>query len=68
LTSYYDLVRENKNKIKKPIFLKSTIAGLASIVLMTGSAIAETAEMTKPKGAIGTGSVKEGQPKSNQFW
>jgi catalase-peroxidase len=35
---------------------------------MTGSAIAETAEMTKPKGAIGTGSVKEGQPKSNQFW
>jgi catalase-peroxidase len=30
---------------------------------MTGSAIAETAEMTKPKGAIGTGSVKEGQPK-----
>tara|TARA_B110000259_G_C14009367_1_gene399034 strand:- start:48 stop:2315 length:2268 start_codon:yes stop_codon:yes gene_type:complete len=53
---------------KQHVFLKSTIAGLVSIVLMAGSAFAETAEMTKPKGAVGTGNVEEGQPKSNQFW
>ncbi|MFT7186731.1 MAG: catalase-peroxidase, partial [Pseudohongiellaceae bacterium] len=53
---------------KQHVFLKSTIAGLVSIVLMAGSAVAENAEMTKPKGAMGTGNVKEGQPKTNQFW
>jgi catalase-peroxidase len=55
---------------KQHVFLKSTIAGLVSMVLMTGSAVAETAEMTKPKGAMGTGNAntKDGQPKSNQFW
>jgi catalase-peroxidase len=54
--------------IRQRIFLKSTIAGLVSLVLMTSSVIAETAQMSKPKGATGTGNVKEGQPKSNQFW
>lgn len=54
--------------MKKQHVLKSTIAGLLSMVLVIGSAIAEPAEMTKPKGAVGTGNVKEGQPKSNQFW
>ncbi|MFQ3190033.1 MAG: catalase-peroxidase [Paraglaciecola sp.] len=54
--------------MKKQHVLKSTMAGLLSMVLVIGSAIAEPAEMTKPKGAIGTGNVKEGQPKSNQFW
>ena len=53
---------------KQHVFLKSTIAGLVSIVLITASAFADTAEMTKPKGAMDTGNAKEGQPKSNQFW
>lgn len=53
---------------RQHIFLKSTIAGLVSLALMAGTASAETAEMTKPKGAVGTGHVKEGQLKSNQFW
>lgn len=29
---------------------------------------AETAEISKPKGPMGSGLAKEGQPKSNQFW
>ena len=53
---------------KQHVFVKLTIAGLVSMVLMTGSTVAETAEMTKPKGAMGTGDAKEGQPKTNQFW
>ncbi|MFT6992479.1 MAG: hypothetical protein ACJASL_004479 [Paraglaciecola sp.] len=52
----------------KQIILRTTVAGFVSMVLMSGAASAETTEMTKPKGAMGTGNVKEGQPKSNQFW
>lgn len=47
---------------------KSAIASLVAIALFSGSAFAETAEMTKPAGAMGTGHVAPGQPKSNQFW
>jgi catalase-peroxidase len=54
--------------MQKKMTLKSTIVGFFSMALMSGVAFAESAEMTKPKGAMGTGSVKEGQPKSNQFW
>ena len=57
-----------QQKMKKQIiFLQSIFAGLISMILMTGIAIAETAEMTKPNGVMGTGSVKDGQPISNQF-
>ena len=53
---------------KQYVFVKSTIAGLVSIVLMTGSAVADTAEMSKPKGAMGTSNTQVSQPKTNQFW
>ena len=53
---------------KQYVFVKSTIAGLVSMVLMAGIAVAETAEMSKPKGAMGTGNTQDGQPKTNQFW
>ena len=54
--------------MKKQIILKLTIAGLVSALFMSAAAFTEAAEMTKPKGAVGTGIAKEGQPKSNQFW
>ncbi len=54
--------------MKKQKILKSTIAGFLSMSLISGGVFAEAAEMTKPKGAVGTGMTKEGQPKSNQFW
>lgn len=53
---------------KQYVFVKSTIAGLVSMVLMASIALAETAEMSKPKGAMGTGNTQDGQPKTNQFW
>ena len=54
--------------MKKQMTLKLTIVGFVSMALMSGAAFAKAAEMTKPKGAVGTGITKEGQPKSNQFW
>lgn len=55
----------------KPRFFKSSIAALVSVVCMSGAAVsqeAKIAEISKPKGPTGMGSVVEGQPKSNQFW
>ncbi|WP_100656530.1 catalase/peroxidase HPI [Alteromonas flava] len=49
-------------------FLKTAIAGFVSMAFASTPVLAETAEMTKPKGAMGSGMAKMGQPKSNQFW
>jgi catalase-peroxidase len=54
--------------MKKQIILKLTMVGFVSVAIMSGAVFAESAEMTKPKGAVGKGTIKEGQPKSNQFW
>lgn len=56
------------NMKKQATFLRSALATLVSLTFMSGPVLAETAEMTKPKGASGTGSVKPGQARSNQFW
>ncbi|GGD69610.1 catalase/peroxidase HPI [Lacimicrobium alkaliphilum] len=53
---------------KHPMLLRSALATLVSLTFLSGPVLAETAEMTKPKGASGTGSVKPGQARSNQFW
>ena len=56
---------------KQNLFTKACIAGLVSAVCLSSAAMstaAETAEITKPKGAMGTGNVKDGQAKTNQFW
>jgi catalase-peroxidase len=50
------------------VFSKSTIAGILSIVFMSGSAFSQSAEMSKPKGAMGAGVAKAAQAKSNLFW
>lgn len=49
--------------------LKQTIPFIAAVAVsvMPHSAFAD-AEMSKPKGAIGSGHAAAGQPKSNQFW
>jgi catalase-peroxidase len=52
----------------KGVFLKSTIAGFVGMLCISSAALAESAEMGKPKGPMGSGSVKGGQAKSNQFW
>ena len=56
------------NKTKK--LLTISIAGVFSLSVMSCAVSQEksTAEMSKPKGAIGMGSVAPMQAKSNQFW
>jgi catalase-peroxidase len=66
-----DMTSLLNGKIKmKTRYLKSkiAIACMVSAFCLSTTAMAETAEITKPKGAMGTGNVKDGQAKSNQFW
>ncbi|GAA0854061.1 catalase/peroxidase HPI [Aliiglaciecola litoralis] len=53
---------------KQTLFKRSTIATFLAVALLSGSGLAETAEMTKPAGAMGTGHAPPGQARSNQFW
>ena len=52
----------------KKIISISSIAGLVAMTLMSGSVFAQSDEMSKPKGAMGSGPVKANQAKTNQFW
>lgn len=52
----------------KKIFTLTSISGLISLALMSTSIFAQSDEMAKPAGAMGTGVTKAYQPKSNQFW
>lgn len=55
---------QNKRKYNKFV-----MAGLASLLSFSISAGAiQDANMSKPKGAMGSGNAKAGQAKSNQFW
>lgn len=49
-------------------FSLKSIATMVCVGLVSTSAFTQADEISKPKGAMGTGVVKEGQPKSNQFW
>lgn len=53
---------------KSHLLSKTAIACMLGILCSSGIVNAETAEITKPKGATGTGMSKDGQAKSNQFW
>lgn len=56
-------------KMRKSIFAKSAIAAVVAMTISGGAAIADDhKQMTKPKGAVGSGHVADGQPRSNQFW
>jgi catalase-peroxidase len=57
--------------MKHPLFSQKVLAGVVSMLLISGSVFAsnhEKSEMTKPKGAVGTGIALENQAKTNQFW
>lgn len=55
--------------MKKPLFNKKVLAALISIALVSAPVLSQQkAEISKPKGAVGTGMAKVGQAKSNQFW
>jgi catalase-peroxidase len=51
---------------KSKILSKATVCAVSMI--LSGFASVHAQEVSKPKGAMGTGSVQAGQPKSNQFW
>lgn len=54
--------------MKKTPSLKLAVSGALSAILLSSAVVAETAEISKPKGAMGAGTAKFGQAKSNQFW
>ncbi|WP_306139689.1 catalase/peroxidase HPI [Rheinheimera baltica] len=57
--------------MKQRIFNKTMLAAMMSLVLASGTALADTpskAEMTKPAGASGNGMAKLGAVRTNQFW
>jgi len=51
-----------------PRFSLKCITTIVCVGLMSNTALAQSDETTKPKGAMGTSMAKEEQPKSNQFW
>lgn len=56
--------------MKQQHFKRSILAGMMSILLASGSAFAnsQTAEMSKPQGAVGSGTAAVGAVRNNQFW
>ncbi|MDP4535963.1 catalase/peroxidase HPI [Alkalimonas collagenimarina] len=56
--------------MKRPHFNRSMLAGMMSILLASGSVFAnsQTAEMSKPQGAVGSGTATVGAVRNNQFW
>jgi catalase-peroxidase len=50
------------------IFFLKKLAAIICVGLVSSFAIAQSNEISKPKGAIGTGFAKTGQAKTNQFW
>jgi catalase-peroxidase len=54
------------NKIK--LFSTRCITGIMSLLMISGAVLAETAKISKPRGATGTGLPQAYQAKTNQFW
>ena len=51
------------------LFMTIALAGMMALSMSPQSAMGEeSTKISKPKGAVGTGTVAVGQPKSNQFW
>jgi catalase-peroxidase len=53
---------------KRTLFLKSALAGMVGITLLSSQVMADSAEISKPKGPVGAGPTAAGQAKTNQFW
>jgi catalase-peroxidase len=56
------------NMITSKLLMSTAIAGILSISALPGTAVAEADTVSKPKGAIGMGTVAPGQVRPNQFW
>ena len=57
--------------MKQRLFYKSILAGMMSMLLASGSTLAnnhQAAEMSKPQGATGSGTAAAGAIRNNQFW
>ncbi|MFT6270001.1 MAG: catalase-peroxidase [Alphaproteobacteria bacterium] len=54
--------------MKTKIFSLKKLAVMVCVGLVSSSVIAQSDEISKPKGAMGSGFAKAGQAKTNQFW
>lgn len=54
--------------MNKNLFKTNVLAGMISMLLVTGTAFASDKTMTKPAGASGQGTAQEGAAKPNKFW
>ncbi|MBT8038807.1 MAG: hypothetical protein KJN78_01060, partial [Gammaproteobacteria bacterium] len=50
------------------LLMTTAIAGILCMATVPVTAAAEADTVSKPKGAIGMGTVAPGEIKSNQFW
>lgn len=54
---------------KRNALMSTAVAGVLTLSLTPLTALGDTSTtITKPAGAMGTGSAKDGQPRSNQYW
>jgi len=53
---------------RRHLCISTAIAGIMTLSLAPQTSLSETATITKPKGAMGTGHVAAGQAKPNSFW
>ena len=54
---------------KRNAIMSTAVAGVLALSMAPLTAIGETSTtVSKPAGAMGSGTVADGQPKSNQFW
>jgi len=53
---------------KTKLFSTRCITGIMTLMMTSGAVLAKTAEISKPKGAMGSGVTQDYQAKTNQFW
>ena len=54
--------------MNRQTFKTRALAGMISMLLVSGAAFASDKTMTKPAGASGQGSAQQGAVRTNQFW
>lgn len=54
--------------MNRQTFKTRALAGMVSMLLLSGTAFASDKTMTKPAGASGQGSAQQGTVRTNQFW
>ena len=53
--------------MNRPTFKAKAVATMVSMLLLSGGALADNPQMTKPAGAKGQGSAQMGVARNNQF-